>query len=63
MSEMNQNIDLDSSVNETAIICEGLLLGRCPMEERRGPGHFPTIARTGWSKSMNIAVIMCFFSE
>eukprot|EP00795_Rhopilema_esculentum_P009699 gene9699-biopygen2667 len=31
------------------------------MEEQRGPGRHPTTARTGWSKSMNVAVMECYF--
>ncbi|XP_065051764.1 uncharacterized protein LOC135681303 [Rhopilema esculentum] len=61
MSEMNQNSDLDNSVKETGTDGEGLSLGRCPMEEQRGPGRHPTTARTGWSKSMNVAVMECYF--
>ena len=48
MSEMNQNSNLDNSVKETGTDGEGLSLGRCPMEEQRGPGRHPTTARTGW---------------
>ena len=61
MSEMNQNSDLDNSVKETGTDGEGLSLGRCPMEEQRGPGRHPTTARTRWSKSMNVAVMECYF--
>ena len=57
MSVMNQSNDLDNSL----FICEGLSLGRCPTEEQRGPGRYPTTARTGWSKSMNVAVMECYF--
>ena len=61
MSVMNQSNDLDNNVNETGTNCEGLSLGRCPTEEQRGPGRYPTTARTGWSKSMNVAVMECYF--
>ena len=61
MSVMNQSNDLDNSVNETGTNCEGLSLGSCPMEEQRGPGRYPTTPRTGWSKSMNVAVMECYF--
>ena len=63
MSEMNQNNVLDNSVNETETYCEGFSLSRCSVAEQYGPGHYPTTARTGWSKSMNIAVMECYFEQ
>ena len=57
MSVMNQSNDLDNSVNETGTNGEGLSLGRCPIENQRGPGCYPTTAKTGWSKIMNVAVM------
>ena len=58
LSAMNQISDLGNCVNKNGTNGEGLSLGRCPMEEQRRPGCYPTTNRTGWSKSMRSFLIL-----
>lgn len=61
MSEMNQSNGLDNCIKETGASGEGLLLDRCPMEERCGPTCYSTTAKTGRLKGKNVAVMECYF--
>ena len=64
MSVMSNNGLSNNGVNEAGTSSEGLLPGRCPTAQQRGPGRQPATARRirkKWSYEENIIVMECFF--
>ena len=53
----------NNDVNETGTTSEGLLSGRCPVEQQRGPGRHITAeaTRLKWTKEINVVIMECFY--
>ena len=61
MSETSSNIIRNTGVNKAGTSCQGLLPGMCPAGKQHRPGRHQKIARAGWSKEINVAVMECYF--
>ena len=61
MSEMSSDMIRNNGTNWAVILREGPSPGRCPVGEQRRPGRHQKIARTRWSKEINVAVMECYF--
>ena len=62
MSEMSldiiSNIIKNNDMNGTGNLREGPSLNRCPVGKQRRLGHHQKTAKTGWSREMNVAVVI-----
>ena len=63
---MNTTNVENNDVNETGTTSEGLLSGRCPVEQQRGPGRHITAeaTRLKWTKEINVVIMgMLLFKQ
>ena len=60
---MNTTNVENNDVNETGTTSEGLLSGRCPVEQQRRPGRHTTAeaTRLKWTKEINVVIMECFY--